>query len=149
MQDQKKEEPDEINDAGTLVAILKTLRLRIEIQNESEDKIQFFAYLKDTGEYAAKAELELDTRFYGKTGRVSYDVALTRAGNGFATELLRAVIAYAYSDLGLVSLSGVAAENNLADQYILQRTGFVFNDKLEDDQLLFEAWNPRFQTLRE
>ena len=77
---------------------------------------------------------------------MAYEIVDEQRGKGYATELLRALLAYSYNDLGLVGIYGVAEEANLAAQYVLQRTGFVFNDTLVDGAMRFEAWNPRFQT---
>ncbi len=127
---------------------LKTARLDIDIEEKNDGLIEVKAYRQDYDECVGVAEISLQTKTYGKAGDISYEIFANKRGRGYATEMLRAIIAYAYAELGLVNLYGVAEKNNLAAQYVLQRTGFVFNDQISDGTLLYEAWNPRFQTAR-
>ncbi len=128
---------------------LKTARLEIDIEVKNDNLVEVKAFRQDyDDECVGIAEITLETKSYGKAGDISYEIFQNKRGSGYATEMLRGIIAFAYAELGLVNLYGIAEENNLAAQYVLQRTGFVFNDEVDNGTLLYEAWNPRFQTAR-
>mgnify|MGYP000091315623 FL=1 len=140
--------PFDIEDLDDLENLesLQTIRLKIDVAKSSAEKVLFRAYTKDDDSYVGAAEVKMQAKPYGRVGAVAYEIVNEQRGRGYATELLRALLAYSYNDLGLVGIYGVAEEANLAAQYVLQRTGFVFNDTLVDGAMRFEAWNPRFQT---
>lgn len=126
---------------------LKTARLEIDIEEKENGIVAVKAFRQDyNDECVGVAEIALQSKPYGKAGDISYEIFPEKRGRGYATEMLRGIIAFAYAELGLVNLYGVAEKNNLAAQYVLQRTGFVFNDQIGEGDLLYEAWNPRFQT---
>ena len=138
-------EIDDLDDYENLDS-LQTIRLKIDVASSNSKQILFRAYTKDDDSYVGAAEVNLQSKPYGNVGAVAYEIVDEQCGKGYATELLRALLAYSYNDLGLVGIYGVAEEANLAAQYVLQRTGFVFNDKVSSGAMRFEAWNPRFQT---
>jgi RimJ/RimL family protein N-acetyltransferase len=125
---------------------LLSSRLSVEVIQVDSTTYRFQASEKAGGVFVGAADLVVSQKAYGRAGSISYEIRADKRGNGYATELLRTIIASAYADLGLVNIYGIAEETNLAAQYVLQRTGFVFNDKVGKDTLRFEAWNPRFQT---
>lgn len=125
---------------------LQTQRLDVAVIEQDPKNILFKAYNRSTGAFIATASLRISTRLFGRVGLISYEVDQERQGRGFATELLRCVTDFAYSNLAIVNLYGIAPETNLAAQYVLRRTGFALNETLRPGELRFEAWNPQFKT---
>ncbi len=124
--------------------VLKTSRLYISL-SEREGGILFEAFSQDTEESVGRSSLHVNQRAFGKIGELTYEIRPAFRGQYYATEMLRSILAYAYGELGLVSLYGLSPKRNMASQYILQRIGFAPNAEIEGF-IRYVAWNPRFQT---
>ena len=97
-----------------------------------EDAEQFIAYVQRGGELALMVTLPGDTiiggagvgRLRGDTPEIGYWFGVPYWGRGYATEAARAVIDYAFADLGYGLLHGGARVSNPASRRVLEKCGF-------------------------
>jgi ribosomal-protein-alanine N-acetyltransferase len=59
-------------------------------------------------------------------GDVNYYVAPQHRGKGFATEALRAILKFGFSDLRLTRIQGRCAPDNVSSERVMQKAGLKF-----------------------
>jgi [ribosomal protein S5]-alanine N-acetyltransferase len=87
---------------------------------------KFPVFLKDTGEFVGTCGIEpyeLDGRSEVELG---YRLCLNHWGKGYAAEAARAVLCYAFEDLELEKILGLALPQNRASLKILEKLGFQY-----------------------
>ncbi|MEZ3498545.1 GNAT family N-acetyltransferase [Pantoea sp. KPR_PJ] len=89
-----------------------------------------------------------------QTNNLGYRFEPAAWGRGYATELARRALSYAFDELKLADVVGVTRENHLASRRVLEKAGLVLTQRIEnlDDppaNLMFtltrEAWTRRKQ----
>ena len=82
---------------------------------------------KETGEIIGSIGLENDKRRPGvKSKELGYSLAEHMWGNGIMTEAARAVLDYAYGELGCKIVSIVTSPNNERSQGVIRKLGFTY-----------------------
>ena len=107
--------------------------------NEARDAISFYAECVDKGrlpfvlgvEKKQTGELIGDAGISEVEGRqneteIGYCIGRKHRGNGYATELLNAVSAFAFSRLGIRRLYGRVIHGNAASSKVLEKNGYQF-----------------------
>ena len=60
---------------------------------------------------------------------VGYRLATSTWGNGYATELARALVHYGFEKLALPEITAVTHPDNLASQRVLEKSGFILRGR--------------------
>lgn len=92
---------------------------------------------RDTDELVGTVRLGLDQPPHGELG---YAVRRDRWGRGYATEMARLMVDYAFGELGLHRIQGSCAPDNTASTRVLTRLGFTYDGRLRGITLTEEGW---------
>lgn len=65
---------------------------------------------------------------------VGYRLKKSAWGKGYATEMARALVRKAFTELGVDEVFAVAMEKNLASQAVMKKTGLIFHSHHEEEQ---------------
>lgn len=70
---------------------------------------------------------------------IGYGLAPAHRRRGYATEAVRAMLAWALADPACGSVCAITRKENIASQRVLQKTGFVL-DETQDETLVWRIW---------
>ncbi len=110
---------------------LETKRLHLEAHEEAESQniLSICAKDKETGQPVGGVTLHIEEQSCGPIALSGYWIQKNHHGKGYAIEILKSVLVFAFETLDLVCVHTKAPEHNLASQYILQKAGFVKENK--------------------
>jgi RimJ/RimL family protein N-acetyltransferase len=92
-----------------------------------------------TGDFAGFVLLEIDT-LQPTTAEVGCILRPAYWKNGYASEILRALLAFGFSTLGLHRLYGKCDELNTASSHALEKGGLVYEGTLREHIWLRDHW---------
>jgi [ribosomal protein S5]-alanine N-acetyltransferase len=102
----------------------KTL-LNSVLKNYAENKCDFQAlFLKDTGEYIGEAGI-LSYNKQNNRAVVGYNLLPRFWGNGYATEITKALVKHLFETKKVERIEALAAEGNEASKRVLEKSGFI------------------------
>jgi ribosomal-protein-alanine N-acetyltransferase len=81
--------------------------------------------LKETGELFGSGGLIWEDKY--QLYQVGYNINRSHWNNGFTTEAMRAILQYAFSELGIKRVAGGHAKENLASARVIEKLGFVYD----------------------
>ncbi len=119
----------------------RTLELKIAqtaIRVEG-DQLSLAVERRDTGEVIGDVILRWLSREHG-TGEIGYVVAPAHAGNGFATEATRPMLAIAFEHLDLHRVIGRLEARNTASARVLEKLGFRREAHLVENEWVKGEW---------
>jgi ribosomal-protein-alanine N-acetyltransferase len=102
--------------------------------------IRFLAFEPGDDRIVASINLSNIRRGVIHCAIVGYAVDASCAGRGYATELVRAIVRYAFEELGLHRLEASYQPENRASGRVLHKNGFVLEGYARDYLLLDGAW---------
>ena len=101
---------------------------------------RFVAFETGSDEIVASFNLSNIRRGVNDSAIVGYSIDEKRAGHGYATELLRAIVAYAFETLGLHRIETSYQPTNRASGRVLYKNGFIVEGYARDYLFLDGAW---------
>jgi ribosomal-protein-alanine N-acetyltransferase len=116
-----------------------------EIQRACDDcergtGIRFLAFEPGDDRIVASLNLSNIRRGVIHSAIVSYAVDATRARRGYATELVRAIVRYAFDTLALHRIEASYQPENRASGRVLAKNGFIVEGYARDYLFLNGAW---------
>lgn len=93
-----------------------------------------------SGAFVGTAGLNALVRERASRGELAYDVVRARWRHGVMAEVLPALLAYGYGELGLRRIEALVTPGNIASARLLERFGFVREATLRD----YAFWKGRF-----
>jgi RimJ/RimL family protein N-acetyltransferase len=91
---------------------------------EPGEWFQFAVAERATGALIGDCALHVDARDPGRA-EIGYTLSPAHHGNGYATEAVAALVAYAFGALGVNRIQATADERNVASIRVAERLGFV------------------------
>ncbi|WP_340113923.1 GNAT family N-acetyltransferase [Maribellus mangrovi] len=122
----------------------KNIRPAIEAQKEEKRKSYFWKIIrKDTGEFIGVAGLTLSLNRF-KLGEIFYSIHPEFWGNGFATELAKALISAGFNHFKLHKVeAGVATENSRSIK-VLEKAGMTREGRRRKVLPIRGVWKDNF-----
>ena len=95
------------------------------LKNYNENKYNFQAlFLKDAQKYIGEAGV-LSFIKENRKAVVGYNLLPKYWGNGYATEISRALVKYLFNEVGAERIEAMAVEGNTASRKVLEKSGFT------------------------
>jgi len=95
------------------------------LRNYSEDKKDFQAlFLKDTEEYIGEVGI-LSFAKQNNRAVLGYNLLPKYWGNGYATEITKALVKYLFDVEKLERIEALTADENIASRKVLEKSGFL------------------------
>lgn len=88
-------------------------------------------YLKSTGNYIGEAGI-LSFRSKSKRGVLGYNLLPYFWGNGYATEITKALIKYSFEEIKMERVEARVVEGNEASRKMLEKSGFMLEVTLRN-----------------
>jgi RimJ/RimL family protein N-acetyltransferase len=142
-------------DAGQLVAILADPRVFETVNDDRlptvEEMRQFRQVRHDAARQPQRAVYELgvevggelvgmcglgDVRAHAGTAELTYLLAATAWGKGYATEAARLLVRFGFTGMGLHRIWATTGPDNVASQRVLQKVGMSLEGRLRGDKLV-------------
>lgn len=111
---------------------------RVSFETE-HDALQLAACRRDTGEMAGYVLLAWTSRLH-RSGEVGWIIGPAHAGQGFATEAARALLAVGFELLGLHRIVARADARNVASIRVMQRLGMRLEAHLVQNEWVKGEW---------
>ncbi|MEU9313441.1 GNAT family protein [Streptomyces sp. NPDC048256] len=145
-------------DADGVLAIIGDDTVTRWLSFDSRDRAQAIAMIEGTinrAQQEPRTEIYLavtkhdDDRVIGfariglsgvQAGKLGYAIAATEWGRGYATDAARALITYAFKELGLHRISAAIGPDNTASIAVVERLGFTREGVLRDHVFTSGAW---------
>lgn len=102
--------------------------------------VRFVVFERGGSELIATINLVNIRREIIHCGLVGYSVDESRAGRGYATEMLEAVVAFAFDTLNLHRIEASYQPSNHASARVLEKAGFAVEGYARDHLFLNGAW---------
>ncbi len=102
--------------------------------------VRFLAFEPGNDRIVASINLSNVRRGVIHSAIVSYAVDASSAGRGYATELVRAIVRYAFETLGLHRIEASYQPDNRASGRVLAKNGFIVEGYARDYLFLDGAW---------
>ncbi len=102
--------------------------------------VRFLAFEPGADRVVASINLSNIRRGVIHSAIISYAVDAGCAGRGYASELVRAIVRYAFETLGLHRLEASYQPENRASGRVLRKSGFIVEGYARDYLLLDGAW---------
>jgi RimJ/RimL family protein N-acetyltransferase len=99
-------------------------------EEQSSEGVAYHFAVLDDGVIVGGVGLRVDRLF--RSGEIGYWLRTDRMGRGYATEAARAVLRFAFGDLGLERLELRAGVGNPRSQRLAERLGFVREGTLRE-----------------
>lgn len=99
-------------------------QLKKVIENYKQNIDTFHAmFLKDTSEYIGEAGV-LSFKLPNNRAVVGYNLLPSYWGNGYATEITKALVKYLFIERDAERIEGLVQEENIASRKVLEKNGF-------------------------
>ena len=95
--------------------------------------------IPQTGDFAGYVLLEIDPQ-QPTTAEVGYILRPEYWKNGYASEILRALLAFAFGPLGLHRVYGKCDALNTSSAHVLEKCGLVYEGTLRENVWLRDHW---------
>ena len=128
------------SEADTKAFIAKAIALS---QAQPRRSYQLAVVVKDTGLVIGGAVLRMLDRD-PLSGEVGYTLNPLAWGNGYATELARALVRFGFQDLGLRRIWATCRPENSASYQVLRKVGLTFEEYLQNQKLVRGQWVDAF-----
>ncbi|MDX2633329.1 GNAT family protein [Streptomyces scabiei] len=147
-----------LEDADDVLAIIGDDTVTTWLSFDSRDRDQAVAMIEGTLE---RAQQEPRTEFYlgvtkrdddrvigfariglsgVRAGKLGYAIAAKEWGRGYATDAARALVTYAFKEIGLHRITAAIGPDNAASIAVVQQLGFAREGVLRDHVFTNGAW---------
>lgn len=102
------------------------------MQNYKNGKFDFQAlFLKKTEEYIGEAGI-LSYRLNSNRGVIGYNLLPEYWGNGYATEIIKALVEYSFEKIKMERVEALVADGNVSSRRVLEKSGFILEGILRN-----------------
>jgi RimJ/RimL family protein N-acetyltransferase len=117
------------------------LQHAIEESHRAEDRMDYVLAVRipGTGAFAGFVMLEIDPE-QTSTAEVGCVLLPEFWKNGFASEILRALLAFGFEELSLHRVYGKCDELNLASAHVMEKCGLAYEGTLREHVWLRDHW---------
>ncbi len=111
------------------------------IKDRKNDKYVFMAlYKKDTGEFIGEAGIIGHTPHNNRCV-VGYNLLPEYWNHGYATEITKGIVKYAFESLGFERIEALALQINIASCKVLEKSGFICEGVLRNFARFKRSYN--------
>jgi len=107
-----------------------TKRMKSSIKNQGKTQVSFYALLKDNNYLIGSAGLAINS--FNNSAELGYAVDYNYWGKGYCTELVKAVLDFAFTKTNLHRIYATPAVKNIASCKVLEKCGFKKEAILKD-----------------
>lgn len=115
-----------------------TKRMKVNIKNQGKTAISFYALLKENSYLIGSAGLNISE--HNNSAELGYGVDVNYWGKGYCTEIVKAVVDFAFTKTDLHRIWATPAVKNTASCKVLENSGFRKEATLRDSAYYYEKY---------